>query len=202
MPMKSLLESGFLWILPALALYGALHSLLASRRVKALAERWFGHGGRHYYRLFFVIVAALAFLPLPLLVWRLPDAVLYTVPYPWNLAMLEVQVLAVVGAALALRQTGGSTFLGLRSQDALPYMPLVQDGFYGVVRHPIYFFTFLFLWFFPVMSWNLLAFNLGVTIYSVIGAHLEERRLRAEFGALYDEYKARVPMFLPRLKRR
>lgn len=197
-----MLQTGFLWILLALGIYGALHSLLASMRVKALAERWFGPAAKHNYRLFFVIIGGLTFLPLPLLVGRLPDAVLYNVPYPWNLAMLEIQVLAAVGAVLAVMQTGGLTFLGLRRLYALPYMPLVQSGFYSVVRHPIYFFTFLFVWFFPVMSWNLLAFNLGVTIYSVIGAHFEERRLRAEFGEAYDDYKKRVPMFLPRLKRR
>lgn len=47
------------------------------------------------------------------------------------------------------------------------------------------------------MSWNVLAFNIAATLYMIIGAVFEERKLRAEFGAAYDEYAHRTPMLIP-----
>jgi protein-S-isoprenylcysteine O-methyltransferase Ste14 len=50
------------------------------------------------------------------------------------------------------------------------------------------------------MTLNLLAFNILATVYFYIGALHEERSLHEEFGPEYEDYKKRVPMFLPRLK--
>jgi protein-S-isoprenylcysteine O-methyltransferase Ste14 len=36
-----------------------------------------------------------------------------------------------------------------------------------------------------------------LTIYLVVGAILEERKLVAEFGEAYREYQGKVPMFVP-----
>jgi protein-S-isoprenylcysteine O-methyltransferase Ste14 len=53
----------------------------------------------------------------------------------------------------------------------------------------------------PLMSWNVLAFNLGITLYILVGILFEERKLLAEFGQLYADYRRRVPMLLPGFKR-
>jgi protein-S-isoprenylcysteine O-methyltransferase Ste14 len=37
------------------------------------------------------------------------------------------------------------------------------------------------------------------TFYFYLGALHEERSLKEEFGKAYEEYRLRVPMFLPRL---
>ena len=47
------------------------------------------------------------------------------------------------------------------------------------------------------MSWNMLALAIGVTVYTLIGSLLEERRLAAQFGQEYVEYKKRTPWLLP-----
>jgi hypothetical protein len=36
-------------------------------------------------------------------------------------------------------------------------------------------------------------------VYLFVGASLEERRLRQEFGVLHEEYARSTPMILPRL---
>jgi protein-S-isoprenylcysteine O-methyltransferase Ste14 len=74
---------------------------------------------------------------------------------------------------------------------------LSVSGFYGWVRHPLYFFSLLFLWLTPVMTTNLLAAYLLFTLYFYLGSFLEERRLLAEFGSAYREYQQRVPRLLP-----
>jgi protein-S-isoprenylcysteine O-methyltransferase Ste14 len=58
----------------------------------------------------------------------------------------------------------------------------------------------LFTWLIPVMSCNLLALNIGLTVYILIGANFEERKLRRVFGQEYGDYQAKTAMFIPGLK--
>ena len=102
-----------MWILLACALYGGLHSLLAGHRAKEFAQRQFGPAGARYYRLFFNLQAALTVLPVFVLAWRLPDAEIYRIPTPLSLFTLLLQILALVGLYVGVRQTGALQFLGL-----------------------------------------------------------------------------------------
>jgi protein-S-isoprenylcysteine O-methyltransferase Ste14 len=68
---------------------------------------------------------------------------------------------------------------------------------YRLVRHPLYTFSLLVLWLNPVVSQNSLAFYLGATLYIVIGAYFEERKLLREFGEAYADYMRRTPMLIP-----
>jgi len=63
----------------------------------------------------------------------------------------------------------------------------------------LFFFSAFFLWLSPLMTENLLAFNILATVYFYLGARHEERSLKEEFGQEYEDYKESVPMFLPRL---
>ncbi len=194
--------SGFIWVILAVAVYGVIHSLLASLEAKALAERWFGPEGHRLYRLFFNSMAVLTFAPVLLLAWRLPDVVIYRIPLPWVLLTLAVQALAVIGLVVGVGQTGAADFLGLAQLrgGAAPPHRMVSNGLYRWVRHPLYTCGLAFIWLSPQMSWNLLGLNLGVTAYLVIGALFEERKLLREFGPAYAEYRRRTPMLLPGLK--
>ena len=198
-------QTGFWYILLAMGLYGALHSLLASTSAKALSERWLGLAGRRFYRLFFNIVVSLTLLPVIALVGFLPDRRIYSIPFPWTLLTLGVQALAGVGLLLGVYQTGGMQFLGLAQliapiKEETPAR-FVNNGLYSYVRHPIYALGLVIIWLAPVMSWNVLAFNLGITLYILIGILFEERKLLTEFGQFYADYRRRVPMLLPGFKR-
>ena len=87
-------QTGFWWILLAWALYGALHSLLASFSAKALAERWLDLGVRRYYRLFYNLVVSLTLLPLLALVAMSPDLEISRITFPWLALTLLVEALA------------------------------------------------------------------------------------------------------------
>jgi len=74
--------------------------------------------------------------------------------------------------------------------------------FYKHVRHPIYVGFAIAFWATSVMTVAHLLFAVGVTVYTVIGATLEERDLVSHFGDRYREYKQRVPMLVPSFKRK
>ena len=77
---------------------------------------------------------------------------------------------------------------------------LVTNGLYRHVRHPLYSAGIAFIWLMPLMTVNVLAINLALTVYVVIGAVFEERRLRRYFGQAYADYAAVTPMFIPFIK--
>lgn len=79
---------------------------------------------------------------------------------------------------------------------------MVTGGLYRWVRHPLYTAGLVFIWLTPVMTVNLLVLNIGLTIYLVVGAIFEERKLVREFGAAYRDYQENVPMLIPGMIRR
>lgn len=191
-------------ILLAVAVYGLIHSLMASLPVKAWARRQFGPAADRYYRLVFNGIGFLAFLPVLALDGLLPDRSLYRVPFPWVLLTTALQVCAVLIAAVGVLQLGAGSFLGLRqliSPQETTQSTLVVTGIYRYIRHPLYTAGILFIWLSPVMTTNLLAMYIGITIYFVIGSLHEESRMRREFGDAYREYCLHTPMLIPFTKR-
>jgi protein-S-isoprenylcysteine O-methyltransferase Ste14 len=199
------LALSFLIILAAIAAYGGLHSWLASLQAKALARRSLGQTADRVYRLAYNIVAVISLLPVLALPAILPDHRLYTIPLPWTLFTLAIQGLAALVLLVGVLQTGLWSFLGLEQLLAPPDRQppeLVLGGLYRWVRHPLYTAGLVFIWLTPVMTWNVLALNLGLSAYLFIGALFEERKLTREFGLAYRSYQQRTPMFFPSLTRK
>lgn len=185
-------------------MYGLLHSWLASLPVKSWVQRRLGPGVYAWYRLFFNLIGVLTFLPLLALVRLLPDQPLYQIPFPWSILAVLVQLSGAAVVVAGVLQTGLLAFLGLdmlTGRDPAGPPRLVTGGLYRLIRHPLYAGGLLFLWASPVMTTNLLAFDLGGSLYLIIGALFEERKLLGEFGAEYAEYRRRTPMLVPGLTR-
>lgn len=191
--------AGFWWVLLSVILYGILHSILAGNPVKARVERRIGKARyQRFYRLFFAITGGVTFLPTLALAALLPDQVIYSIPAPWRFFALLVQLAALGGLVAGVLQTGALAFLGIAQAFSIPAPEkLLTGGLYRWVRHPLYTCSLLFLWLAPVMTWNLLALNLGVTAYLWIGSIFEERKLAAQFGQEYEEYRRRTPRIIP-----
>jgi len=192
-------------ILLAVLIYSLLHSLLASLGAKALAKRWFGPTADRYYRLGYNLIAAVNLLPILALPGLLPDHRLYIIPYPWILLTSAIQVLAILGLVVGLLQTGVWSFFGfqqLYQPNDVSTQKLFTKGLYRWVRHPLYTTGLIIIWLIPVMTINLLALIVGLSLYLVIGAYVEERKLALEFGKTYREYQESTPMLIPWPKRR
>ncbi|MBA3073016.1 MAG: isoprenylcysteine carboxylmethyltransferase family protein [Anaerolineae bacterium] len=194
-------QSGFWWILIAGAVYGVIHSLTASLWSKQFVARRFGEPGRSYYRLAFVIISLITTPLYAALVLLLPDARLYAIPQPWIFITGFFQLLSLAGILLSFTGTGLLTFIGLDSLPPKTAAPakntLMTSGLYKYSRHPIYFFSLIFLWLIPLMSWNILALAIGVTFYTLIGSRFEERKLVGEFGQAYIDYRKVTPWIIP-----
>lgn len=200
------MTSGFWWILFSLLIYGVLHSLLASRRFKAMLHRRFGPRSMRWHRFLFSLMGGLTILPVLALVALLPDRMIYSVPMPFAAVMNLLRLAGLIGLVYGVLQTGFMNFIGLdRVLDpAAGENPprFVTNGLYRWVRHPLYTCAMLLMWAAPTLSWNTLAFNLGVSFYLVIGSRYEEQKLLDEYGSAYQEYSQRTPAFLPRLRRK
>ena len=194
----------FWLILLAVLAYGLLHSFLASLKVKAQTRHWFGSSTDLWFRLAYNFIAVVTLLPVLILPVILIDEEIYRIPFPWVILTLIVQALAIFILIKGIKQTGMTSFIGLRQlllpEDITPPR-LVTDGLYRYVRHPLYSAGLVFIWLLPIMTWNLLALNIGLTIYIIIGAYFEERKLLQEFGDDYAEYRRHTPMLIPRFRR-
>lgn len=190
-----------LTILLSLLLWGLIHSVLASHAFKATLTRALGQTLMRGYRFFYNVFSLLTFLPILYLVATLPNVPLYSVPAPISYAMILGQGLAALLLVVGVLQTDTLSFVGLRQffEEEKP-SPLVTRGLYRLVRHPLYTAGLLFLWLSPQVTVNSFTMYVGATIYILIGAYFEERKLLREFGAVYAEYKSKTPMLIPWMK--
>jgi len=77
---------------------------------------------------------------------------------------------------------------------------LVQTGPFAWVRHPIYVALFLYMLAMAVAFGHARNLIVGLPIYLIatwMRVSHEERLLRTQFGAAYDDYAARVKRFVP-----
>jgi protein-S-isoprenylcysteine O-methyltransferase Ste14 len=189
------------WLILSIALWGLVHSWLASLGFKDFARRALGDSFMRFYRLLYNLFAVISFVPSLYLMVTLPDKLLYQIPAPWSYLMLAGQVLSILLLLASAMQTDLLSFAGLRQLfEEEKQGDLVTGGLYRSVRHPLYTFSLLVLWLSPSMSLNSLVVYASLTVYILIGIFFEERKLLREFGQDYADYKSSTPMLIPGLK--
>jgi protein-S-isoprenylcysteine O-methyltransferase Ste14 len=197
--------TGALLTLLAVALWGALHSLLAGPRAKHWLHQRIGSPADRGYRLSYNMIAVVTLLPVLAVPARFPGLTLYQIPAPWVFITTAVQILAMLAIVLTLLQTGAPSFLGIRQllgPEGSGTARLQVSGFYRYIRHPLYAAGLVLIWLSPIMTTSSLALYLGFTLYIIIGSRFEERQLADEFGEPYLEYRQRVPGLIPQPWRR
>lgn len=189
------------WLIFAVLLWGVVHSVTASLGFKEILRRAFGAGFMKLYRLSYNAFSVLSFAPILYLMATLPDKNLFQVPSPWSLLMLAGQGISLLLLVVTVLQTDTLSFIGLRQliENEKPGR-LVTTGLYRAMRHPLYTFGLLLLWLSPRMSVNSLIVYASLTVYILVGAYFEERKLLREFGREYADYRSVTPMLVPRLR--
>lgn len=193
-------------VLIAIVAFGFIHSILASKEAKHAFKERFGERAYYgWYRLIYNIFAGVTLIPIAWMMMLQPSRVIWQVQSPITIIFLILQGIGVIGLLISVLQIDGGQFLGtsqlrayLRGDELpLPKEPLSVTGVYALVRHPLYFFSLLVIWFIPTMSESYLGFALGSTLYFVIGSWYEERRLLEFFGDEYKVYQQKVAWMIP-----
>ena len=130
--------------------------------------------------------------------WQPVSGVLYAVPSPWDWLGYAVQLAGVAITVEASRRldvldlAGVRASLQARTGDAPRHVALQTAGLYALVRHPVYFGWFLFVFGTPRMTMTRLVFACVSTGYLAIAIPWEERGLIGVFGDDYAKYQKRV----------
>ena len=189
-------------LISAFAVWGIVHSLLASFALKDFFRKTLGDAFMRAYRLGYNIFSAFSLLPILWLIWILPNRTLYLIAAPWKYLTLAGQGVAAFLLLYGVLQTDTLSFVGLRQlvEPESKSGTLVTSGLYRFVRHPLYSAGLLFLWLTATMTINQLIVYISATIYIFIGAYFEEVKLLREYGSTYAEYKSVTPMIIPGLR--
>ena len=185
--------------------YGIIHSILASIRVKELFKKHFGDLIAFYRLLYNVIGIVLLYI-----IWEFspkPHLIIYDLSNPYDLLILIPQFLALSGIIWTFKYICFKEFLGLsqiqrfmekRYDNELDeQLTLRIEGPYRFSRHPVYFFSIIFLLFRPAMDLFYLTFFFCIVIYFYFGSVYEEKKLFKYFGEEYIQYKKSVPRIFP-----
>jgi len=189
-----------LYLTMALVLYFAIHSALAAMRLKSwLARHW--PALMPAYRLVYNLLAVILLLPALWWAWRNPGPLLWQWPGIWSWLMDGLAALALIGFVLSLKSYDTQVFLGwhqwrARTRDSKDPEPLSLTGLHRFVRHPWYFFILVIIWSRDLTLTQTILYGL-VSLYLVVGSRLEEAKLVAQFGEVYQRYRQQVAGLIP-----
>ncbi|MCU0661021.1 MAG: isoprenylcysteine carboxylmethyltransferase family protein [Myxococcota bacterium] len=174
------------------------HSILVRKGVRARLGKAIP---ADYYGAFYAMTSGVTLAPMVLFWQATPVMAEADSPYSWIL-----RVVFILGSAgfywgitsLNFFDPFGTMVLRLRLRNREPQaLPLAIKGAYRWVRHPLYFFSMVMIWGYPVVTADRLLFNGAWTAWIVFATMLEERDLVRDFGDAYRRYQSQVPMLLP-----
>ncbi len=137
--------------------------------------------------------------------WRSIDIVVWDVQQPmlraalWGLFAIGWLLVFVVSLMIDHFDLFGTrqVWLYLRGREYEPLSFRVPMA-YRHVRHPLYIGWAIAFWATPTMTVGHLLLAGVLTGYMALAARFEERDLVAYFGRKYEDYRRRVPMFVPK----
>jgi protein-S-isoprenylcysteine O-methyltransferase Ste14 len=196
--------------------FASLHSLTVSQRFKQACARVLGDTFmRVWYRFLYALVSTVTAFAAVWYISEVPDRHLWTAPQVLRWPLHGLQAAGLLFGAMAFQHVEGSEFLGLRqvrrflargevtgNLEGMTERPLVTEGVYGIVRHPLYVAGIIIVTFSPAITVNGLLITVLADLYFLFGMFIEERRFLRIFGDEYRQYMQKVPRMFPRLRSR
>lgn len=180
----------------------ALHSALVSLRVTESLRNRFPRAFR-FYRLFYNSFAVATLAPVVLYSISLRGEPVVTWSGLWIIVPILLATAALVLFVAGARRYDFLQFIGLRQLKEERTCSVLTDdcsldtgGVLSVVRHPWYSGGILVVWARPLDPAAMVT-NAVLCGYFAVGAVLEERKLKVQFGRRYEVYQRRVPMLFP-----
>lgn len=188
------------------SLFGFLHSYFASNLAKRIIIQRYGNLIA-FYRFAYVLFSLISFYVIYIVVPH-PNLIIYDLAYPFDFLILVPQFLSLAGIIWTLKYFSIKEFLGINQiirwlnkeynvNELDEKLTLHIDGPYKFSRHPVYFFTIMFLLFRPEMDLFYLVMLICITAYFIVGSYYEEKKLIEKFGREYIEFQKSVPRILP-----
>jgi protein-S-isoprenylcysteine O-methyltransferase Ste14 len=204
--------AGALKVAVATVLFGLVHSALASSWAKDRAVELVGRATADaWYRPFFNLQALVLFGLLVLYIRRQPVRDLYHAKGPIAWLMRGGQAVALGMFLWAVVSVGLQHLAGYENVRAwsagaeVPPMPdgqepapagsdaMKADGPLAYSRHPLNWLLLPLFWLQPRMTTRLLAFNVVLAVYVVVGSAAAEAHTLRAYGEAYRGYQERVP---------
>jgi protein-S-isoprenylcysteine O-methyltransferase Ste14 len=188
-----------------LGLFAVQHTIMAR---PAFKQWWTKMVPVQVERSTFVLVASLL-LFLLYWQWRPITAVIWNVEHPAGKAILiSIFWLGWVMVLWSTFMINHFDLFGLRQvwfhlrNQEYHHVKFQTSSLYKYLRHPIMLGFIIAFWATPYMTAGHLLFAVATTTYILIGIQFEEHDLVQFLGKDYDDYRSRVPMLIPSLKRR
>ncbi len=197
-------------------LFAAFHTVCAQKGFKDLLSTYLGDWFEAYcWRFIYCCISVYLYfeLAIPFIFMNLPNEQWFAWPAWFQQYSMIVSMIGNWGFILVLVEldflyyfgfkqlaSGGVNFIkkkGVPLEEKLN--PLKTKYFYGMCRHPLYFFVILML--LPSANSVAGAFSLALLIlYLLVGLPIEERKLVKIYGDDYVAYQKKTAMFIPFLK--
>jgi len=187
-----------------LLLFAVQHSVMARQGFKRV---WTRIVPKPLERSTYVLLSSLILLfmfwywhPIPALVWDIPFPMIRVVIW----VFYGMGWLLVLAASF---QINHFDLFGLSQvwYNAIGKQRLIEPFktpvLYRIVRHPLYTGWFMVFWITPTMTLGHLIFALLACAYILVAIPIEEKDL-ISFHSEYAEYRKRVPMLFPRLRKK
>jgi protein-S-isoprenylcysteine O-methyltransferase Ste14 len=183
-------------------LWCTLHSTLISMTVTDFAKKNLG-GGFRFYRLFYNVVSLMTLIPLVYYSHALRKAPIFRWEGPLGIVQVFLLVVSVYLFVAGGKHYSWARFWGISQIKAgregsslADSSTFVVSGIHRIIRHPWYLGGILIVWA-QDMSASTILINMVISVYFMIGAVLEERKLVLEFGEKYREYQRSASMLFP-----
>jgi protein-S-isoprenylcysteine O-methyltransferase Ste14 len=188
-----------------IALFGLQHSIMARQGFKRATTRIVPKPiERSLYVLASSAVLIILFTfwqPIAGDIWRVENPALSTLLW----ALFAIGWLIVLLSTFLLNhfELFGLQQVYFHAKNRTPADPqLRQPWFYKAVRHPLYSGFFIAFWATPHMTAGHLLLAVGMSTYMLIAIRYEERDMVDLFGSEYEDYRTRVGMLTPRVRKR